>query len=80
MRQRRKRNSEPLCGSYYHAMDALYLPKVTDIKSATQLYSKWNKNYTALHDLRLLGYGNEITPWDEDDGETLTKEIESLAA
>ena len=80
MRQRRKRNSEPLCGSYYHAMDALYLPKVTDIKSATQLYSKWNKNYTALHDLRLLGYGNEITPWDEDDGETLTKEIETLAA
>ena len=27
----------------------------------------------------MLGY-NEITPWDEDDGKTLTKEIETLAA
>ena len=61
-------------------MDTLYLPKVTDVKTANQVYSKWNKNYNPIYDLGLLGYGNEITPWDEDDGKTLTKEIETLAA
>lgn len=78
MRGKRRKNSAPLCSAYYHAMDVLHLPKLVDLKAAKERTQKWNNNYHELNAMNLLGFG-DLTPWDDDNGESMSQEIESFA-
>ena len=56
----------------------MHLPKLVDLKAAKERTQKWNNNYHELNAMNLLGFG-DLTPWDDDNGESMSQEIESFA-